>query len=200
MSVVSLRAFANAADLPVLLLIDMQQEYLASPRLLAIPHIETALENCRAALAHARRVGLPIAFARRTGNSAFFNRSTPFARWIDGFEPGRHEMIFDHAEPSCYSGEAFATFMNQSPGGFVMAGFAGEAACLSTAVDAFHRHHKMTYLADASASHDLGDLTAQETHRAVSRICEIYGDVSDTAGWIDHLTLRHRASGPGTGT
>ncbi len=60
--------------------------------------------------------------------------------------------------------------VNQSRGGIVLAGFAGESACLSTVIDGFHRHHKVTYLRDASASHPLDDMSAQETHRAVSRI------------------------------
>ena len=49
-SVVSLRAFANSASVPLVVLVDLQQEYLAKPRLLAISGIERALENCRKVL------------------------------------------------------------------------------------------------------------------------------------------------------
>ena len=197
MSVINLRAFANAADVPVLLLVDMQQEYIASPRLLAIPNIDVALSHCKQALHHARQIGLPVAFTRRIGNSAFFNRATPFARWIEGFEPERHEMIFDHAQPSCYTSEPFIAFMSDNAAGFVMAGFAGESACLSTMIDAHHRRHKATFLRDASASHDLDDLNAADAHRAVGKICGLYGDVVETATWIaamqPHSVSSHRA-------
>ncbi len=150
----------------------MQQEYLAKPRLLAISEIDRALDNCRKVLDHSRSVGLPVAFMRLVNESAFFNRATPFVRWIEGFEPYRNEMVFERSSPSCYSCEPFTALVNQSRGGIVLAGFAGEAACLSTLIDAFHRNHKVTYLCDASASHALDDVSADEIHRAVSKISE----------------------------
>ena len=104
----------------------MQQEYLAKPRLLAISEIDRALNNCRRVLAHSRAIGLPVAFIRMLNESAFFNRATPFVRWIDGFEPYRNEMVFERNSPSCYSCEPFAALLNQCRGGFVLAGFAGD--------------------------------------------------------------------------
>ncbi len=127
-SVVSLRNFANSSSVPIVVFVDMQQEYLAQPRLLAIPEIDHALDNCRRALDHAREIGLPVAFIRMVAESAFFNRATPFVRWIEGFEPARNEMVFERASPSCYSCEPFTALVNQSRGGIVLAGFAGESA------------------------------------------------------------------------
>jgi nicotinamidase-related amidase len=198
-SVVSLRTFANASHVPVVVLVDMQQEYLAEPRLLAIPQIDRALDNCRRLLEHARRIGLPVAFMRTLHESAFFNRATPFARWIEGFEPCRNEMVFERSNPSCYSSEAFAAMVNHSRGGIVLAGFSGEAACLSTMIDAFHRNHTITYLCDASASHTLEDLPAHQTHRAVSRICGLYGEVHQTGEWIASTSPRKLGQGNNAG-
>jgi nicotinamidase-related amidase len=183
-SVVSLRAFANSSSVPVVVFVDMQQEYLAAPRLLAIPGIDRALVNCRRVLDHSRKVGLPVAFIRMLDDSAFFNRATPFVRWIEGFEPSRNEMIFERSFPSCYSSEPFTSLMNQCRGGIVLAGFAGESACLSTLIDAFHRNHKVTYLSDASASHALEDVPPDEIHRAVSKISGLYCDGCETNDWI----------------
>lgn len=196
-SVVSLRAFANAASVPLVVLVDMQQEYLAKPRLLAISEIDHALDNCRKVLNHSRRIGLPVAFVRMFGESVFFNRATPFVRWIEGFEPYRNEMVFERTSPSCYSCEPFAALVNQSGGGIVLAGFAGEAACLSTLIDAFHRNHKVTYLCDASASHALEDMSADEVHRAVSTISGVYAEVYETAEWIAATTPRKLGNGKG---
>ena len=67
----------------------------------------------------------------------------------------------------------------------VMAGFAGETACLSTAIDAFHRGHSFTYLQDASASHRLDNTDADNAHRAVGDIIRLYGEVLDTRSWVD---------------
>jgi nicotinamidase-related amidase len=198
-SIVSLRTFANSSKVPIVVLVDLQQEYLAKPRLLAISEIDRALDNCRRVLDHAREIGLPVAFMRLLNKSAFFNPATPFARWIEGFEPYRNEMIFERSNPSCYSCEPFAALVNQSRGGIVLAGFAGESACLSTLVDAFHRNHRVTYLCDASASHALEDVPADEIHRAVSKISGLYGDVYETTDWIASTLPRKLGVGKNAG-
>jgi nicotinamidase-related amidase len=198
-SVVSLRAFANSSSVPIVVFVDMQQEYLAKPRLLAISEIDRALDNCRRVLDHSRQIGLPVAFIRMLNESAFFNRATPFVRWIEGFEPYRNEMVFERASPSCYSSEPFAALVNQSRGGIVLVGFAGESACLSTMIDAFHRNHKAAYLCDASASHALDDMPADDVQRAVSRISALYGDVYETADWIASTLPRKLGNGRNAG-
>jgi nicotinamidase-related amidase len=198
-SIVSLRTFANSSNVPIVVLVDMQQEYLAKPRLLAISKIDRALDNCRRVLDHARDIGLPVAFMRLLNESAFFNRATPFVRWIEGFEPYRNEMVFERGSPSCYSCEPFAALMNQSRGGMVLAGFAGESACLSTLIDAFHRNHRVTYLCDASASHALEDVPADEIHRVVSKISGLYGEVYETTDWIASTVPRKRGVGQNAG-
>lgn len=192
-SVIPLRAFVNPAHIPTLVLIDLQQEYLASPRVLAIPETVEALENCRLALSHARTMGFPVAFVRWIGRSAFFNPATPFARWIEGFEPVRTDMVFERDRPSCYASASFAEVMENGRGNFVIAGFAGEAACLSTAIEAFHRGHNFTFLTDASASHALDDISARDVHRTVSKIVSSYGDAATTQTWI--AATSHRGKG-----
>jgi len=198
-SIVSLRTFANSSNVPIVVLVDMQQEYLAKARLLAISEIDRALDNCRRVLDHARDIGLPVAFMRLLNESAFFNRATPFVRWIEGFEPYRNEMVFERSSPSCYSCEPFAALMNQSRGGIVLAGFAGESACLSTLIDAFHRNHRVTYVCDASASHALEDVPAGEIHRAVSTISGLYGEVYETTDWIASTLPRKLGVGKNAG-
>jgi nicotinamidase-related amidase len=51
-------------------------------------------------------------------------------------------------------------------------------------IDAFHRNHKVIYLSDASASHALDEMSADEIHRAVSKISGVYGEVYETSDWI----------------
>jgi nicotinamidase-related amidase len=198
-SVVSLRAFANSSHVPIVVFVDMQQEYLAAPRMLALPEIDRSLANCRRVLHHSRSLGLPIAFVRMLDDSAFFNRATPFVRWIEGFEPYRNEMVFERSNPSCYSSEPYALLMSQCRGGVVLAGFAGESACLSTLIDAFHRNHKVTYLSDASASHALEDVSADHIHQAVSKIAGLYCDVYETDDWIASTRPRKLGKGKNVG-
>jgi len=182
--VIDLRAYVDPSRAPTLVLVDMQQEYISSPRLLAIPDAARAIENCRTALAHAQAIGLPVAFVRWAGKSSLFNAATPFARWIDGFKPTSVDMVFERSRPSCYASNQFAEMMELSGGNFVFAGFAGEAACLSTAIDAFHRGHRFTYLADASASHPLNGTPADEVQLFIAKLIGLYGDVVETQSWI----------------
>ena len=177
----------------------MQHEYLAKLRLFAISQTDRAVDNCRKVLDYSRRAGLPVAFIRMLNELAFFNRATAFVRWIGGFGPYRNEMIFERSSPSCYSCEPFTALVNQSRGGIVLAGFAGELACLSTLIDASHRNHKVTCLCDASARHALDEMPADEVHRAVSKICGIYGGVFETAYWIEQTLPRKLGNGRNAG-
>ena len=182
--VIYLKALANPAVAPCLVLIDLQREYVTKPRLMAVPGAAAALDHCRAALAHARARGFPVAHCRQISKSSFFNKSSKFSAWIEGFEPTAAEMVFDHEQPSCYSNKQFSSIMEDCGGHYVMAGFAGETACLSTIVDAYHRGHQVTYLADASASHDLGNITGQTVQETITEIIRVYGEVLETESWV----------------
>lgn len=198
-SVIDLRAYVNPAVVPTLVLVDLQQEYIAAPRVLALEETKGALAHCRAALAHARAMGMPIAFVRWIDRTPLFNKATRFSRWIEGFEPHGVDMIFERNRPSCYASADFAEVMSSGGGNFVLAGFAGEAACLATAIDAFHRGHTATYLADASASHALDDVAADDVHRVVSSVAGLYGEVLTTRSWISRTTRKNNWRGLGDG-
>jgi nicotinamidase-related amidase len=189
---VDFRTFTNSVTIPVMVFVDLQQEYVAAPRGLAIANAGPALANCATALKSARAAGMPIAHVRWAGRSNFFNPATPFAKWIDGFVPLGSEMIFERSRPSCYASRNFAEILDEGEGEFVLAGFAGESACLSTMIDAFHRGHRVTYLADASASHALGEFDASEAHRMVLNIARLYGRVTETGDWIASLAPNAR--------
>jgi nicotinamidase-related amidase len=135
---------------------------------------------------------MPIAFFRWTGQSSFFNGATKFSRWIDGFQPSGSDMVFERNRPSCYGSAPFCEVMANAEGGLVLAGFAGESACLSTAVDAFHRGHRFTFLTDASASHELEGASSAHVHDVVSKVIGVYGDAMTTRAWIATTTRNKR--------
>jgi nicotinamidase-related amidase len=183
-NIISMRAFTDPTHIPMLVLVDMQKEYVTGSRALSLDGADQALDNCARALAHARRLKIPVAFVRWRGTSPFFNPATPFAGWIDGFTPTRDDAVFERSRPSCYASAPFADMMAHAGNHIILAGFAGEAACLATAIDAFHRGQRVTFLEDASASHELGEFDASEVHGVTSRIMELYGDVCSTHAWI----------------
>ncbi|MCJ2066646.1 cysteine hydrolase [Methylobacterium sp. J-088] len=175
--------YRRPRSVPVLVLVDMQQEYEVVGRPLALPSIGPALSNCRLALDHARESGIQVAYVRWIGGP-LFQAGTRFARWIEGFEPQGCDMIFDRDRPSCYASPAFADVMERGSPPLVIAGFAGEAACLATAIDGFHRGQDITFLSDASASHGLDGITPADIHRSVSAVLRAFGDVMSTQSWI----------------
>ncbi|MGH1589114.1 cysteine hydrolase family protein [Methylobacterium phyllosphaerae] len=175
--------YRQPRSVPVLVLVDMQQEYEIAGRPLALSGIAPALHNCRRALDHARGSGMPVAYVRWVG-APLFQAGSRFARWIEGFEPHGCDMIFDRDRPSCYASPAFADAMERGCPPLVIAGFAGESSCLATAVDGFHRGQEVTFLSDASASHGLEGIGADEIHRSVSAVMRVFGDVADTHSWI----------------
>ena len=186
-NVVNLRS-SDVASIPTLVLLDLQREQGASPRWFAIPQAEAALDNCRLALAHSRQRGLPVAFLRMTGRSACFDPASSWSSWIEGFEPLTSEMVFERSKPSCYANREFAHAMTEAGGHFVLAGFSGEAGCLATAVEAFHRGHRVTFLADASASLGLNQIAATQVHETVAQLIGLYGEVTTTRNWISEQT------------
>jgi len=173
---------------PLVALVDLQVEYAAPGRAYSLGGIEPCLENCRAVLSESRRLGLPIAHFRRTQANTYFNPVSPFSAWISDFRPRTNEMMFERHLPSCYSNREFSAFMDvvEAPT-LVLLGLTGEGACLSTAVDGFHRGHTTIFVADASASRPLPGLSAADSHAAVIKIMAYYVDVVSTTKALDHI-------------
>ncbi len=76
-SIIDLRAYVDPSRVPTLVLVDLQQEYIATARALAVPGAAEALANCRAALTHARAKGFPVAFVRWLARSKGSSPTVP---------------------------------------------------------------------------------------------------------------------------
>jgi nicotinamidase-related amidase len=181
--VIHLRAYTSPSNAPTLVLMDLQQEHLATPGAFGAG-LDMALANCGAALKRARAGGLPVAFARMLPRPDATEAVATSARWIDGFMPTRADMIFDRDRPSCYASSEFSDVIGLGSRHFVLAGFTGETSCLATAIDAYHRGHRVTFLSDASASRPLGRLGTDQAHEAVTALIARYASVRSTAEWV----------------
>ena len=193
-SVIPLRAFVNPAHIPTLVLIDLQQEYLASPRVLAIPETVEVLENCRLALSHARAMGFPVAFVRWIGRFGVL-QSRDTIRTLDrGLRAGSNRHGVRTRPAFLLRERVVRRGHGEWPRKFCHCRICRRgAACLSTAIEAFHRGHNFTFLTDASASHALDDISARDVHRTVSKIVSSYGDAATTQTWI--AATSHRGKG-----
>lgn len=185
-SVIEFLAFKQRRDVPTLVLVDLHREAAGKDGAAhaETPAIARALANCRAALRHARAQNMSVAFIRRVERSASLLDTRAYPSWLAGFEPGRMDMVFDRRLPSCYTSVEFVDMANYVDGNYVLAGLFGETSCLSTAVDAFHRNHRLTFLTDASASRGFEDVPADSMHDSVTAIISLYGTVATTQSWI----------------
>jgi len=195
-AVINLHEFREQRAALVLVLVDMHDEAADGARNSA--EWRQALANCRAALDHARSRGFPVAFTRQIAAAATLWDAPNYPQWLSGFAPTRVDMVFDRQMPSCYASREFAEMADRIGGQYVIAGLFGEGACLSTAIDAFHREHRITFLADASASRARKDVSADTMHKAVSGIMSLYAQVGGTQPWI-HATSSMGAGRAGAG-
>jgi isochorismate hydrolase len=190
-TVVNLRDFQERGRaLPTLLLIDLHHDAsdTVEPgvRLLSCE----AITNCRSVLRHARACGIPVAFTRRVEPPANMLSSSPYPRWIEGIEPNRWDMVFDRQHPSCYTSAEFGEVADEIGGNYVIAGRFAELACLSTAIDAFHRDHHPVVLSDALMCGAHEDVSAGAMLRAVSCILSKYVETVGTLSWIRSTSRR----------
>lgn len=169
---------------PTLVLIDLHHELAGDIHSTDNAVASGAIANCRAALKHARASGIPVAFTRQAIAPTSMLASPTYPRWIEGFEPNRWDMVFDRQRPSCYASAEFQDMAEDIGGNYVAAGRYGETACLSTAIDAFHRDHCPTFLADALVSRPHEGFSAGALPAAVTSILSLYVEVARTQPWI----------------
>ncbi len=166
---------------PILLAIDIQQEYISKGRPYYLDGIEPALDNCHRVLDHARQNRWPVIHMRHLQDSHLFNEELPFSRFIEGFEPLAHEMVFTKHLFSCFSNAEFEALMDTTRHHpvYVM-GFDAQMCCLSTVVDAMHRGLRLNFIGDASLGRatSLGD--ERQSYEWTKEILAVYADIVDT--------------------
>jgi isochorismate hydrolase len=176
--------------LPTLVLMDLHHDASAAPEPSGRSLLPEALANCRAALRHARACGIPVAFTRQVAPPANMLASPAYPRWIEGFEPNRWDMVFDRHRPSCYASAEFREVADEIGGNYIIAGRFGELSCLSTAIDAYHRDHRPSFLADGMMCRPQEDLPAGAMLRALTCILSHYAESTGTQAWIRATSRR----------
>jgi nicotinamidase-related amidase len=189
-TVVDLRKFRDRGrSVPTLVLVDLHHDLFDLFEVNGLSGPTRAIDNCLTLLRHARALGFPVAFTRRIA-AATLGVEPTYPRWINGFEPQRSDMVFDRCKPSCYASPDFAEVAEHLDGNFVVAGQVGELACLSTAVDAFHRDQRPTFLTDALVTRGGKDLPAETMERALGHLMSLYVKTDTAEGWMVANTRR----------
>jgi isochorismate hydrolase len=191
-TIVDLRKFRDRGrTVPTLVLVDMHHELLDLFEV-GVSGPTRAIDNCLTLLRHARTLGFPVAFTRRIAAPEVLGAAPTYPRWINGFEPQRSDMVFDRCKPSCYASSEFAEMAEYLGGNFVVAGQVGELSCLSTAVDAFHRDQRPTFLTDALVTRGGRDLPAATMERALGHVISLYVDTETAEGWMTMRRVKVR--------
>jgi ureidoacrylate peracid hydrolase len=161
------------ASVPILLLLDLQKEYLAQGRAFAMNDLDESLKQCARLLSAAREKQLPIAHFKRVSRSPFFNPQCEFGGWIEEFRPLPSEMIFEHDQLSCYDNLSFSNLLKSldSPK-LIVAGIGGQFCGITTAMSAAKRGDDLTWVKDASASSPIGTRSEAESHDIACDIIE----------------------------
>lgn len=172
----------NAVSIPTLVLIDIQNEYVAPGRPFFLSGIGPSLANCRLLLAGARRAGARIIHIQHLGDGPVFKRGSAESDFIEGFAPAEGEIRLEKSKLSAYANEAFAELLDEAPPGAVyVAGYGSTMCCMATVTAAPLFGHKLNFVHDASWARAADGLSETDLHRHATAILGIHGALKTTA-------------------
>lgn len=166
----------------VLILVDVQREYVAEGRPFFLKTIGPSLENLRKLLAHAREQGWKIIHIRHQQNAECFTYGSEYSLPIEGFEPQDGEYSLVKSNFSCFSSREFQSLMDKwRHEDIIVAGYGATMCCLSTMIDAHHRGHEFTFVRDATCARRTARFDEQDIKERVIDLIGAFGRLADTA-------------------
>lgn len=145
--------------MPVLVIVEEQKEYVTPGRPFYRESIGRSPDNPQKLQAHARAHGWKIAQMRHEQNSMCFAYGSPFAEFIDGFGSEETEEGMVKPNLSCFSSREFQALLDKyRHAEIILAGYGTSRSCLSTVINAHHRGHAFTFVADATCAKRTGPL------------------------------------------
>lgn len=167
---------------PLFVFVDLHPQYANQNKAFNQREFTRCIYNCYRVINFAREKGYAIAHCRQKENPwAPQYPDTELTEWLDELRPEHDEMLFERGMPSCYSNKVFSKILDQlEKPHIILLGLTGPNACLSTAIDAFHRNHDLTYLYDSSATPVIGNVLGQESHKILCEIINLYARVVST--------------------
>ena len=172
----------SMTNLPLLVMIDIQNEYVTPGRPFHLAGIQPSLARALELLGHARAAGWPIIHVQHLQGGAVFNHADPLSGFVDGFEPLQGERVITKAKLSAFSNPDFEAAVREHEGDVLVAGYGSTMCCLATIVDAALYGRKLTFVHDASWARSPGPtFTEAETHRHATAIIGIHGKLASVA-------------------
>lgn len=160
-----------------LVVIGMQREYITRSRPFYIDSIEESLEKARMMLSYARKQGWNIIHVRHIKDGPLFERDSEYADFIDGFTPVIGEFEVVKYKYSCLEFCEIAHDFFEDE--FMIIGYATNACCLATIIDAYHRGYKFAILRDATHALKVHGFSEDAMHEHAIAISERFARVSE---------------------
>ena len=140
-----------------LVLIDLQNEYLAGP--LALPDAVPAIGRATALLSAARSSGAPLFHIAHKGRSgSLFDRDDTRGQIVEALAPSAGEPVIEKGLPNAFAGTDLHELLSATGRkNLLIAGFMTHMCVSSTARAALDLGYRVTIAADACATRDLPD-------------------------------------------
>jgi ureidoacrylate peracid hydrolase len=167
----------------VLVVVDIQREYVTEGRPFCIRSIGPSLENAGRVLAAARERGWPVYHVRHLQSGAIFNPESEHSGFVEGFEPRAGEREIHKGDFSCYSAPDFSVIMRQHAARgdeIVIIGYGSTMCCLSTIIDGYHRGQQLTFVQDASSAKASARFGEEDLHERAQDVIGTYARVVTT--------------------
>lgn len=160
----------------VLVLIDVQKEYIAEGRPFCLETIGASLENLRRLLAFAREKKWKIVHMKHQQNGECFTYGSEFSDFIDGFGPKDEERSLVKTDFSCFSCPDFQALADRNRNHeIIIAGYGATMCCLSTMIDAHHRGYDFTFVTDATCAKRSARFGEQDMKEHIVDIMAAFG-------------------------
>lgn len=174
------QSIQQALPIATLVLVDMCKSNL--PHGLTREKAYTVVQNCRTALAAARKLGWPVVHVRNAEVDGHCG-----AESIAGFEPMSSDPVLERRGPSCYSSPYFADVIRQTGGATVIGGFFGTGGALATISDAVQTLDHMTLLWDAAYDDESSPLFTGPVLGLLQRYTTFRFSVLTTGAWLKSM-------------
>ncbi|WP_108882529.1 isochorismatase family protein [Anderseniella sp. Alg231-50] len=140
-----------------LVVIDMQNEYLAGP--VALPDARAAIAHAQSLLSRARKSGSPVFHIAHKGRAgSLFDRDGERGRIVDELAPLGDEVVIEKALPNAFAGTELASLIVETGRKeVIVVGFMTHMCVSSTARAALDLGFRVTIDAKACATRDLPD-------------------------------------------
>ena len=133
----------------LLLVIDIQNEYITPERPFHISGIGPSLANAKQVLDAARNSGTPVWHIQHLQEKNVFIKGTPLAEIVADFTPLKNEPVFIKDLYSSFSSPEFKkAILESKPEEILVIGYGSSVCCLCTIIDGVHRGLSFTLIED----------------------------------------------------